>query len=103
LSRNRGILLVVLVFLLLIADVFVLAIDRPRLEEKMPFQRACSGIGLSSAVSVSWSFFGFDPRTESACENELWPIPGLACPNPCHGTSVASFPARDRERIRGTR
>ena len=38
-SRNRGLLFVFLVFLALIADVLMLAIDRPRQEGKMPFQR----------------------------------------------------------------
>ncbi len=56
------------------------------------FQRATGGVGLGPSVSVAQGFFTFDARAESACENELWPIPGLPCPNPGHGTRVADLP-----------
>ncbi len=67
------------------------AARRPSVIDR-PFQRATGGIGLSSTVSVAWSFFAFDPRTEPFCENELWPIPGLTCPNPHHGATVVDLP-----------
>jgi hypothetical protein len=55
----------------------------------LDFQRRTGGIGLSAAAGVEWSFHAFDPRLERACENELQPIPGSACPDPVHGAGVA--------------
>ena len=69
----------------------VVATVWPAMEFDQAFQRATGGVGLSSCVSVAWSVNAFDPRLESACENELWPIPGLSCPNPGHGTRVADM------------
>ena len=74
------------------AAAVLLLVDRPDLAAGRPFQAATGGIGLSSATSAEWSFFTMDPRTESVCENELWPIPGLSCPNPFHGTTVIDLP-----------
>ena len=89
---SGGFLLALTAALVIVATSIVC---RPAATRDSPFQRALGSVGLSSAVSVDWSFFGFDPRTEPACENELWPIPGLYCPNPSHGASVADFPSAD--------
>ena len=56
------------------------------------FQRATGGIGLGASVSPAWSFFALDPRTQARCENEEWPLPGIPCPNPHHGASLADLP-----------
>ena len=82
--------------LLVLVSVFIVLRPEPRRQQ--PFQRATGGIGLAASVSPAWSFFAFDPRTESACENELWPIPGLPCPSPHHGASVFDPPP-----LRGSR
>ncbi len=89
-SRLHGGFLLVLTAALVTAAAVIVCL--PRADRVAPFQKALGSLGLSSAVSVDWSFFGFDPRIEPACENELWPIPGLHCPNPSHGASVADFP-----------
>ncbi len=93
--RNRGLLLLLLVGLLIFADLAYIVFGQPPTPVERPFQIATGGIGLSSAVSGAWSFFAFDPRTESTCENELWPIPGATCPNPYHGANVADLPPLD--------
>jgi hypothetical protein len=77
---------------LLLVLLSVMIVLRPERTREQPFQRVTGGTGLSAAVSAAWSFFAFDPRTESACENELWPIPGLPCPTPYHGTAVFDPP-----------
>jgi hypothetical protein len=70
----------------------MLALDRDRSAAVVPFQRAVGGLGSGPAVSAAWSSFGFDPRLERACENELAPLPGLSCPNPYHGASLLAAP-----------
>jgi ABC-type dipeptide/oligopeptide/nickel transport system permease component len=64
---------------------------RPR---NTAFAQASCGMGLGSVTSPEWSFFSLDPRTQSACESELFPVPGLACPDPTHGSGFGLFPAR---------
>ena len=93
--RNRGLPLLLLIGVLIAADLALIDFGAIPVPIERPFQRATCGIGLSSAVSPAWSFFGFDPRTESTCENELWPIPGASCPNPYHGATVVDFPPLD--------
>ena len=98
-SRNRASIFVAAVaFLALAAAVGVAGAggrERPTTSDTA-FARATGSVGLSSSASVSWSFFDLDPRLASACENEIWPIPGLACPNPGHGARAADYPPRDR-------
>lgn len=96
-SRNRGSIFVAAVAFLAIAAAVGVAGARGRVRTKddTAFARATGGVGLSSSASVSWSFFDLDPRLASACENEIWPIPGLACPNPGHGARAADYPPRD--------
>ena len=55
------------------------------------FARATCGLGLGPAIAPDWSFFGVDPRLEAECEAETFPIAGLACPDPTHGTGVSRF------------
>ena len=62
------------------------------------FQTATGGTGLGAAVSAAWSWRAFDARLEPTCENELWPIAGLSCPNPYHGASVVELPRMERSR-----
>jgi hypothetical protein len=82
---------------LCVADaVWLAAPEEPR--HSTAFARAVSSLGLGSAVSGAWSHFGFDPRLESRCENELAPIPGLACPNPYHGAALVDLPPLPRTR-----
>jgi hypothetical protein len=50
-------------------------------------QRATRGVGLGPAASAAWSMHGFDARAAARCEVELWPLPGLPCPDPGHGTT----------------
>ena len=61
-----------------------------------PLQRVLGGVGLGASVSPTWSFFALDPRTQSRCENEEWPLPGIPCPNPHHGASLADLPPLPR-------
>ena len=63
-----------------------------------PFQKAVAGLGGGHAVGVDWSFFAYDPRRATECENEWFPIPGLPCPNPHHGASAVDRPALDSNR-----
>ena len=91
-SRNRGDLLLGLVALVVLAAGASLSFVRAPSRVRVPFQAATGGVGLSSSMSADWSFFGFDPRSEGFCENELQPLPGLSCPNPGHGTKVADLP-----------
>lgn len=58
------------------------------------FARATGSLGLGAATSPAWSFFGVDPRTEAFCESELFPLPGLPCPDPTHGTGVSAIASR---------
>jgi len=60
--------------------------------ERDAFQEAVAGVGCGHATGVAWSFFAFDPRTASTCENELSPVPGLPCPNPHHGAAAVARP-----------
>jgi drug/metabolite transporter (DMT)-like permease len=96
LFRNRGALLLLLAAALVSADGLWIAREAAQAPAPRPFQAATGGVGLSAAVSVSWSFFAFDPRLESTCENELWPVPGLTCPNPIHGATLLDPPPRDQ-------
>lgn len=89
-SRSRGGILLVITAAL--AGIAAAGTVWPAPAPETSFQRATCGVGLSSTVSVAWSFFGYDPRAEATCESELWPIPGLSCPNPGHGTSVVDLP-----------
>lgn len=96
-SRSRGSLVLTATALLVaVASAYVTLADEPLPER--PFQAATGGIGLSSALSPAWSFHSFDPRLESCCENELRPIPGLPCPEPGHGATLADFPPLDLRR-----
>lgn len=58
------------------------------------FARATGGLGLGVAMSPEWSLFDVDARFESECESELFPIPGLACPDPVHGSGIVTLPPR---------
>jgi len=78
---------------LLLADVVWLAAAPSDTSSGDPFQAALAGLGGGHAVGVDWSFFAFDPRCVGHCENELFPIPGLHCPNPHHGAAVVDRPA----------
>jgi len=94
LSRNRGSLALVATALLVAASSTYVAFAGGAPPER-PFQAATGGVGLSSAVSPAWSFHSFDPRLEAFCENETRPIPGLTCPDPGHGATVADYPPAD--------
>ena len=96
-GSRRGAFLIALVAALLAADGVGLALAahaaaRPRACDG--WTGATGGLGLGGATGPAWSLFGVDPRLESACEAELFPIPGLACPDPTHGAGVAAFPPR---------
>lgn len=96
-GTTRGALLIALVAVLLAADGVGLALAargaaRPRAPDV--WAGATGGLGLGGATGPAWSLFGVDPRLESACEAELFPIPGLACPDPTHGAGIAAFPPR---------
>ncbi|HMB70130.1 MAG TPA: hypothetical protein VKU85_12495 [bacterium] len=92
-SRRATVLLVALAALLAADAAWWLAEARSS-RESSPLQAALLGIGRGSAAGVDWSFFSFDPGLEAACENELWPIPGLPCPNPHHGAAAVDPPPR---------
>lgn len=96
LSRSRGGLLLLAIASLLATDVTLLLwVQGAHVDTETanpPFQVAVGGLGLGSSVSPAWSFFALDPRLSATCENELFPIPGLACPNPSHGAALADFP-----------
>jgi hypothetical protein len=97
-SSNRGGALIVGVAALAVGDLAWLAALSSPSEPRDAYQAVTGGLGLGSAVSGAWSFHAFDPRLEASCENELWPIPGLACANPHHGASVAELPRMERRR-----
>jgi hypothetical protein len=97
-SSNRGGALLAGLAVLAGVDVAWLAAQASPNAERDAFQVATGGLGLGSAVSCAWSFHAFDPRLEATCDNELWPIPGLACANPHHGASVADLPRMERRR-----
>jgi hypothetical protein len=97
-SSNRGGALLVALAVLACADGAWLAAQSRPSEPRDAYQAVTGGLGLGSAVSAAWSFHAFDPRLEATCENELWPIPGLACANPHHGASVAELPRMERRR-----
>ncbi|NOT02290.1 MAG: hypothetical protein HOP29_16915 [Phycisphaerales bacterium] len=70
----------------------VFAGGAPRAGGTDAFQQSTCGFGVGASVSPSWCFFTLDPRVERVCENELWPIPGLPCPNPSHGAVIVDLP-----------
>jgi hypothetical protein len=95
--RSRGAKLVYIVWVVCSFDVIGLGISKLRAHDRGPpdgWTGATGGLGLGGATGPAWSLFGVDPRLESACEAELFPIPGLACPDPTHGAGVAAFPPR---------
>lgn len=92
LSRGGALLLATLAAFAFVSVLVGISAGAPDGDKGCAFQRATGGVGLGSTVSVAWSFFGFDPRLEAACENELTPLPGLACPNPGHGRALADLP-----------
>lgn len=96
-SSGRGPLLLALLAALVLGSAAAqrTAARRPLPAEALAFQRATGGLGLGSSVATDWSFHLFDPRLERNCENELWPLPGLACPNPYHGAGLANLPRSD--------
>jgi len=96
-SNSGGALLVGLALLAAVDAAWLVALSSSS-ERRDAFQTATGGLGLGSAVSGAWSFHAFDPRLEATCENELTPIPGLACSNPYHGASVADLPPMERRR-----
>jgi len=71
---------------------------RSPLPDDRTFQRVTGGIGLGAAASATWSFHLYDARTESSCENEMWPIPGGICFSPYHGATVADMSPLDPHR-----
>lgn len=93
-SSARGPALLLLVALLAVASAVAqgAAARAGERGSAVAFQTATGGFGLGSSVSTDWSFFLFDPRFERSCENELWPLPGLPCPNPYHGAALANLP-----------
>lgn len=64
--------------------------------DDLGLQRATGGVGLGPASAADWSFFSFDPRIESHCEAELWPIPGAPCYVPHHGAALFDLPPFNR-------
>ena len=90
---DKGPLLLAALAAIVAADAVILLGDAWRGTPRHPLQDA-TNIGLGSAVTPAWSFFAVDPRTEDSCENELWPLPGSACPNPTHGATLVDVPAR---------
>lgn len=87
--RSRGARLLGLTAALVAVDVAWLVVRPANIPAAVPFQSATGGTGLAYSAGAAWSFFAFDPRTEEGCENELFPVPGLSCPNPHHGARVA--------------
>lgn len=75
-------------------DAASLALARPPDPAGDGFARATCGLGLGAAVAPDWGFHEVDPRLERSCEAETFPLPGLACPDPSHGTGVATLPDR---------
>jgi hypothetical protein len=100
LPRSRGSILLALLGLVLAADACVLVIDGRAVTPVPAFQHVTRGVGLGPALGPAWSFRDFDPRLEPACENELWPLPGLACPNPVHGCRLVDLQTPHREATR---
>lgn len=92
----RGARVVAAVAALVLVDAAWLALARSRAatraESQDGFSRATCGLGLGVAVAPDWGFREVDPRLERACEAETFPLPGLACPDPNHGTGVATLP-----------
>jgi hypothetical protein len=87
--RTRGARVVAAVAALAVVDAAWLAFagGAPPRDD---FARATCGLGLGVAVAPDWSFQDVDPRLARSCESELFPLPGLACPDPDHGTGVAT-------------
>ncbi|MCP3916386.1 MAG: hypothetical protein GY711_12585 [bacterium] len=98
--RSRGAGLLWIALALVVVDALWIGLFAGRDARSRPFQRATSGIGLGPSVATAWSFFGIDPRTQARCENEEWPVPGLPCPNPYHGTTVLDAAPLDRASTR---
>jgi len=81
-GSKRGALLIALVAALLVADGVGLALAargaaRPRAADS--WTGATGGLGLGGATGPAW---------------RLFPIPGIACPDPTHGAGIAAFPPR---------
>jgi len=83
---------------LILVEMTWLALARNDVSIDDRFQSAVCGLGGGHAVGVDWSFFAYDPRRASHCENEWFPIPGMHCPNPHHGAAVLDRPALDGTR-----
>jgi hypothetical protein len=95
LTRNRGARLVAAAASIVLVDAAWLALAHFRgAPPEDDFARATCGIGLGVAVTPDWSFHDVDPRQARTCESELFPLPGLACSDPNHGTGVALLPDR---------
>jgi hypothetical protein len=92
LTSRRGGALIAGVAVAAVAAASLVGGDRVRADHS--FARATCGLGLGPASSPAWSFFGVDPRLSSACEAELFPLPGLACPDPTHGAGVIDLASR---------
>ncbi|HSQ50557.1 MAG TPA: hypothetical protein VLL94_04740, partial [Nitrospiraceae bacterium] len=64
---------------LLAGTIALVALDVARLAAAgappagVAFAQATCGIGLGPVTSPEWSFFSLDPRTQAACESELFP------------------------------
>jgi hypothetical protein len=95
-GARRGPLLIALVAALVAADGVGLALSarRAAAPARDDWSEATRGVGLGGATSPVWSLFNVDARLEASCEAELFPIPGLACPDPTHGAGVATLPPR---------
>jgi hypothetical protein len=91
--RSSGPRLLAFAAALVVADAAWLAAPAPSARDRA-FVRATRGAGIGAAVSPAWSFFDVDPRGERTCESELFPVPGLTCPDPNHGRGIVDFPAR---------
>jgi hypothetical protein len=81
---------------LVLAAALLAALEPPRPADDLGFARATGGVGLGPAAAADWSFFAFDPRIESHCEAETWPIPGGHCYVPHHGAALWSLRPFDR-------
>jgi hypothetical protein len=94
-TLDRGARLLAAVAALVVVDASWLLLARargaPRQDE---FARSTCGPGAGVATAPDWSFHDVDPRLAGGCESETFPLPGLACPDPNHGTGVAALPDR---------
>src|SRR5258707_1370982 len=56
------------------------------------FQRLVGGLGFGPALDLSQCTFGFDPRLEATCSQDVGPIPGGGWFCPYHAGSIFYYP-----------